>query len=233
MGRAVRLRLFAAIVVIATAAWSFASLRDLAAQLGFGQLSWLFPLSVDAVAALGMDVWMSRSAAWRHGRNLAVGAVLVSVAGNVAHWMITLMDPRSAVLSSVPPLMLAATLLVLHRHQEPAPDDTPVPAPAPVLVPVAVAPSPEPELAPVALAPAKTNGHVVSVPKAAPRETGAKLGAGNAELLAVLMQYHQDHGELPTRRAAMTLLGVGTGRVTTLLRTAQDQVQAQRDRVPS
>lgn len=224
MGRNVRLRLFAAIVVVATAAWSFASLRDLAAQLGFGRLSSLFPLCVDAVAALGMDVWMSRSAAWRDGRNLAVGAVLVSVAGNVAHWMITLMDSRSAVLSSVPPLMLAATLLVLHRHGAPVGTSVPTAQAAPVAPAVA----PSQTVAPVPVAP-KTNGHPVPMPRPktapVPRGTGITR-TGDAELVAVLVQYHRDHGDLPNRRAAMALLRVGSGRVAKLMSAARDRVSS-------
>jgi hypothetical protein len=111
-----RLRIFSAITIAATAVISFDSIRHLAEYAHFGQLSWIFPLTLDAVAAFGMDLWVTRSPAWKQARALALAAIVGSLVGNVVDHWITSKDPLPAVLGAVPPGMLAALLAVLHRH---------------------------------------------------------------------------------------------------------------------
>lgn len=111
-----RLRIFAAITIAATAVISFDSIRHLAEYAHFGKLSWIFPLTLDAVAAFGMDLWVTRSPAWKQARALALAAILGSLVGNIVDHWITSKDPLPAVLGAVPPGMLAALLAVLHRH---------------------------------------------------------------------------------------------------------------------
>lgn len=116
-----RIRLLAFATIAVTAVISFSSLRNLAERAGFGELSWLFPICLDAVAALGMDLWLSNSPARRGARALALSAIALSTAGNIGDWGI-----RSSVwlaplwlapaLGAVPPLGLASLLMVLHRH---------------------------------------------------------------------------------------------------------------------
>jgi hypothetical protein len=81
-----RLRLFATLPVASAAVISFESVRHLAEIAGFGPLSWLFPLTLDAAVAFGTDLWISTR------------SVL------------------AAVLGAIPPAILAAMLSVLHRH---------------------------------------------------------------------------------------------------------------------
>jgi hypothetical protein len=111
-----RLRIFAAITIAATAVISFDSIRHLAEYAHFGKLAWIFPLTLDAVAAFGMDLWVTRSPAWKQARALALAAILGSLVGNIVDHWITSKDPLPAVLGAVPPGMLAALLAVLHRH---------------------------------------------------------------------------------------------------------------------
>jgi len=111
-----RLRIFSAITIAATAVISFDSIRHLAEYAGFGKLSWIFPLTLDAVAAFGMDLWVTRSPAWKQARALALAAIVGSLVGNVVDHWITSKNPLPAVLGAVPPGMLAALLAVLHRH---------------------------------------------------------------------------------------------------------------------
>ncbi len=109
-----RLRLMAFITIADTGLISYVSTRNLAERWGFGSLSWLYPLCLDAVAAVGMDLWMSESPAKRAARRLTLIAVALSLAANIADWLYV--GPGAAVLGAVPPLMLAALLLTLHVH---------------------------------------------------------------------------------------------------------------------
>lgn len=112
-----RLRAFAAVTITSAAVISFDSIRHLATVYGFAELSWMFPLTLDAVAAFGMDLWIRESAAMRSARTLALVAIGLSLVSNVAdHWL-SQRSVLAALLGAVPPAMLAALLAVLHRHQ--------------------------------------------------------------------------------------------------------------------
>lgn len=111
-----RLRVFAAVTIASTAVISFVSIKHLAEHAGFGEFSWLFPLTLDAVAAFGMDLWVRQSPAWRQARALALVAILGSLVANIADHYLTQRSILGAVLGAVPPGMLAALLAVLHRH---------------------------------------------------------------------------------------------------------------------
>jgi hypothetical protein len=111
-----RLRIFAAITIASAAVISFESLKHLAEYAGFGHFAWLFPATLDAVAAFGMDLWVTRSPAWKQARALALAAIGGSLIGNIADHWISQGTVLPAVLGAVPPGMLAALLAVLHRH---------------------------------------------------------------------------------------------------------------------
>lgn len=111
-----RIRLFAAATIASAAVISFESLKHLAEHAGFGHFSFLFPLTLDAVAALGMDLWVTRSPAWKQARALALAAIFGSLVGNIADHWISQGTILPAVLGAVPPAMLAALLAVLHKH---------------------------------------------------------------------------------------------------------------------
>lgn len=111
------LRRFLAFLVISVAAvWSFDALKNLAEHVGFGPLSWMFPLCIDAVAALGMDIWMSRAPAWKLGRVLALAAIAVSLVGNILDWWVRSANPLAMGLGAIPPIALAAVLGVTHSN---------------------------------------------------------------------------------------------------------------------
>lgn len=119
-----RLRVFSAMTIASAAVVSFDSIRHLAEHAGFGQLSWLFPLTLDAVAAYGMDLWIQRSPAWKQAKALALAAIFGSLLANIAdHWL-TARTILPAVLGAVPPGMLAALLAVAHRHASGTADRT-------------------------------------------------------------------------------------------------------------
>lgn len=111
-----RVRIFAALTIASAAVISFESLKHLAEYAGFGHFSFLFPLTLDAVAALGMDLWVTRSPAWKQARALALAAIGGSLVGNIADHWISQGTVLPAVLGAVPPGMLAALLAVLHKH---------------------------------------------------------------------------------------------------------------------
>lgn len=112
----VRLRLFAAATIASAAVISFDSIRHLAESAGFGHLAWLFPLTLDAVAAYGMDLWVRRSAAMKGARALALAAIFGSLVANVVDHYMVQRSILGAVLGAVPPAALAALLAVAHRH---------------------------------------------------------------------------------------------------------------------
>lgn len=112
-----RLRLMAAATIGCDATFSYVSTQSLAERFGFGWLSWLFPLCLDATAAVGMELWLSRSPAQRPAKWLALSAIALSLAANMVDWLLAQNSWRSAVLGAVPPAMLAAQLLVLHQHE--------------------------------------------------------------------------------------------------------------------
>jgi hypothetical protein len=63
-----------------------------------------------------MDLWVTRSPAWKQARALALAAIGGSLVGNIADHWISQGTVLPAVLGAVPPGMLAALLAVLHRH---------------------------------------------------------------------------------------------------------------------
>lgn len=126
-----RIRLLAFVTIAVTAVISFSSLRNLADRAGFHDLAWLFPVCLDAVAALGVELWLSNSPARRGAMTLALGAIVLSTAGNIFDWGIRskLWQPGlwlAPALGAIPPLGLAFLLLVLHRHSRstPSPSET-------------------------------------------------------------------------------------------------------------
>jgi hypothetical protein len=134
--RQLRLRALALVTVAGTAWISFSSSQDLAIRGGFGIRSWAFPICLDAVAAFAVDVWMRRTAAQRPAAALALTAIGLSLASNVADHYLVAGTALAALLGGIPPAMLAWLLLVLHKHGQPraatAPEPVLVAEPAPV-----------------------------------------------------------------------------------------------------
>lgn len=167
--RTVRLRVLAFITVSATAVISFTSVQALAHRAGFGWTDWLFPLSLDAVAAFAMDVWMRHGAAQRSAGALALTSIGLSLAANVGwHYLDT--GVLAAILGAIPPGTLAWLLLVLHQHSAPRP------VPVPTLEhhgqrSAVVPPAPEPPTVEYRSAPADSAVPVPTVtePQLAPR----------------------------------------------------------------
>jgi hypothetical protein len=143
--RRARLRVLSAITIACAAVISFNSIRNLAHREGFDWLSWIFPVILDAVAAVGMDLWISGSKAWHWAAALASTTVLMSTAANAwDHFSST--DPDgpgpltgsyvAAGLGALPPAMLAFLLIVLHKHAKGLRDETPAEAPPATTAPV-------------------------------------------------------------------------------------------------
>lgn len=183
------------------------STRNLAERFGFGPLSWLYPLCLDAVAAVGMDLWMSNSRAQRPAKWLALSAVTLSLAANVADWMFT--GIGAAVLGAVPPVMLAALLLTMHRHGSTA---APTPtAPDRHAVPVLPASQDHPQ--PAGPVPPRARR---------PRRTGAgKPSVADDVLLHQIRTREQTTGPL-SKRTVMKEFRVGNDRAIRLLRIARN-----------
>lgn len=114
--RIARLRFLSFITITSTAVISFSSVMHLAEFAGFGWLSSWFPITLDAVAACGMDIWMRRSKAQHIAGALALAAIGGSLAANVAWHYLSTGLVLAAILGAVPPIMLAWLLLTLHAH---------------------------------------------------------------------------------------------------------------------
>jgi uncharacterized protein DUF2637 len=213
-----RLRLMAFITITDAGLISYVSTRNLADRWGFGSLSWLYPLCLDAVAAVGMDLWMSGSPAKRAAARLTLTAVALSLAANIADWLYV--GVGAAVLGAVPPLMLAALLLTMHVHsagtltrdsnQSAHQEAGAVPPPVeqglpPTSVPVEPVPrSAEPELT-----------------------AGTRTGAGpvperpDDELVEVIRD-RESHGVPMSKRIVMNEFEVGNDRALRLLKQARN-----------
>lgn len=119
MKRRAVLFILLAIVAAAAAVLSFAALRDLALICGFSpQLAWLLPVTVDAGAAAGSIVWLSRTArrdAEVFARALALTLLGLSVAANaVGHGLAAFnMSPAwwvVVIVSAIAPSVLGAVV---------------------------------------------------------------------------------------------------------------------------
>ncbi|PXY20841.1 DUF2637 domain-containing protein [Prauserella muralis] len=147
-----------AAVALAAAVWSFASLRALAVRCGTpAELAWLFPLALDAAAAVATLVWLDvrQPTRPRHfARALALVTLALSVAGNAADhalaayhlappwWgVVTVAAIPPAVLGAVAHLAALATARPAPARSDPPPAP-PHPAPAPAPEPPAPAPAP-------------------------------------------------------------------------------------------
>ena len=218
-----RLRLFAFITLAAAAIISFTSLRDLGVYAGFGERAWLLPMCVDAVAALGMEVWLSGSPAWKAGRNLAMTAIGGSLAGNGGDWWLKSASYQSAGLGLVPPAALAAVLIVLHRHWNRTGHV--------VIRKAASSPTPAADR-PAVTATQKTVTKSQPATRRVPESPAAPVKSSDMDKVRQLVEYAAQHGSLPTRREAQAVLrqlngvGVGTNKATALLALAKDEVAA-------
>lgn len=164
---------------------SFAALRGLAHDTGWGRLDWLLPVDLDTVVVTATRVWQSKHTRSRRVREfaakIAVGAIALSLAGNACYhaihanawdlgdrgWLLVVL------VSSIPPVSIAliSHLAVLRgRDREFASqeaEEAARPAPAPT--------SPRP--APVESAPAHPASPATVAPDptpAVPDPTGAE-----------------------------------------------------------
>lgn len=186
-----RLRLMAAATVGCAAVFSYVSTRNLGERLGFGWLSWLFPMCLDAGAAVGMELWLSGSPAQRPAKWLALAAITASLTVNFIDWRLAQNNWGSAVLGTVPPAMLALQLLVLHQHD---------------------AGQPRPRRATRPDTRSRTRPRA-GTPR---RGAGPKPAVPDADLLAQMRQVERDGGRL-SKRFVMTTYHVGDTRALRLL----------------
>lgn len=112
------------VVAAAAAVLSFTTLTDLAEACGFTPwtgptapgTAWLLPVTIDAGAAAGSLVWLSRTGRPRlFGRGLALGLLALSVVGNgLGHYLVAAGIAPSwlvvVLVSAVPPAVLGAVV---------------------------------------------------------------------------------------------------------------------------
>lgn len=214
-------RLLGIIISAVAAFWSFDTLTNLAQHVGFGSLSWMLPVCIDAVAAYGMDLWMTRAPAWRIGRALALVAIIVSLAGNVADWIIRQADVVAVVLGAIPPLAFAAVLGTMHANA----------ARSTALLAWLEAEQKwhdeQREQREARRRPAKRDPQSrlestnVTELVAAPTRR-ALPPASDAQALEKVRELAQDFGRPPTKREVMEALRVGSGRALRLTRVVKE-----------
>lgn len=244
-----RIRILASITIAVTAVISFSSLRNLADRAGWGDLSWLFPVCLDAVAALAVELWLSNSPARRGARLLALSAIVLSTVGNVFDWGIrSNLWPvpvwLAPALGAVPPVGLGFLLLVLHVHTR----STPSPSLArhepgtTVTKPLRTFRGPEDHSAPIAHEGASATGMDLiadlkldlstdvspavdnSVPPAQRKiRTASRSSAKRTdeELVALIRDHEQKHGPM-SRRLIMRTHRVGSEKASELQATARN-----------
>jgi hypothetical protein len=225
-------RLLGIIISAVAAFWSFDTLTNLAQHVGFGSLSWMLPVCIDAVAAYGMDLWMTRAPAWRIGRALALVAIVVSLAGNVADWIIREADIVAVVLGAIPPLAFAAVLGTMHANA----------ARSVALVAWFEAEQKwhdeqralrdaQQALKDARRKPARAQAervepsHIESG-RAEPRQLASvpKPPSDEDARVALLLAQARETGKVPTKRAIMAELGVGSGPALKLARVVRETV---------
>lgn len=122
-----------AVVALAAAVLSFASLRSLAVVCGTPvQLAWLVPIAVDAAAVTATWVWLAPDSPTRArstARALSLGTLALSITGNAADHVIAafgIVPPVWAVIAvaAVPPAVLGAVahLAALALPRQATPD---------------------------------------------------------------------------------------------------------------
>jgi hypothetical protein len=223
-------RLLAVVVVVVAAVWSWDALTNLAQFLGFGHLSWMFPLCIDAVAAIGMDYWMTRSPAWRAGRAMALTAICVSLLGNVVDWVLRDVHPLAPWFGAIPPAALAWVLAIMHRNARGVEE----------LV-AWLAAEQEYHAGERAererLAQERAERRSRTAP-ARPREIEPRnvtelsqtpqrpqLPSGDEERVRLLVEQARETGKVPTKREVQALLQVGSGPALRLTRTVREIVE--------
>lgn len=197
------------------AVWSFDTLNNLAMFLGFGHLSWMFPLCIDAVAAFGMDYWMTHSPAWRAGRAMALSAIAVSIAGNVSDWLLRDVNPLAALFGIIPPTALAAVLGIAHRNAAMIADE-----------------QDEAERRRKAAEQRKPRQakaerpveKITEPPRLTVLEPARDLPASDQERVQALVRLAEQTGKPPTKRQVMAHLRVGSGPAMRLSRTVREIV---------
>jgi hypothetical protein len=214
---------------VSAAVSSYAGLQSLALAAGWHPwVAPLFPLTVDCLALTAVRVWLARSTrsvrARRYARITAIGAVLLSVAGN-ATWHLVAADLLDitwtvvVLVGAVPPVTMA---LVVHLAVLRTQDDEARPQTVPE----------------AGLEPAGATGTVLepteTVPPLPDTVRGADLPSSNVrryatedELLHAARianaKYQATHGKQITRDALRRELRIGGPRATTLLRRLKEE----------
>jgi Protein of unknown function (DUF2637) len=210
-------------IAAVAAIWSFDTLTDLGHEMGFGGLSWMFPLCIDAVAALGMDYWMTRSPAWRLGRAMALTAIAVSIAGNVADWVLRGTPWYTALFGTIPPAALAATLGIMHRNARGEADLIAwLNAEQAWLTEQADARQAAADRKAQAKAERVAKPKVVEQPNV--RQLAPAKSSDDATVLAKIREHVERTGVVPSKRDVMEQYRVGSGKALRLTREVRETV---------
>lgn len=234
-----------AVSAASAAVSSFSGLRSLAEATGWPDLlAPMLPLTIDSYAATSIRVWLAgstRSArARKFARANAVGAILLSLAGNAvshliaahllaASWLVVL------VVGAVPPVILGLVVeLAVLRTVDPVVSTEAVPSPIPAIPPadeaVGTQPSTETEVQPEAgprAGPGRTAARQSGTSPAAGTRTHKRYQTQDELVLAAREAdgaYRAAHGGKPiTRDALREALGIGGARATAMLRQLKQE----------
>lgn len=218
IGQNARLRLLAFVTIADTGLISYVSTRNLAERWGFGSLSWLYPLCLDAVAAVGMDLWMSGSPAKRAAARLTLSAVGLSLAANIADWLYVGLG--AAALGAVPPLMLAALLLTMHVHSAGMTErDEPASTGADAVPPSVEQDHPTTSVPEPPLRRDAPSEELEPLPRTRPAQ-GPTPERPDEELIATIRS-RESHGDQMSKRQVMGEFRVGNDRALRLLQKAR------------
>lgn len=210
---------------------SFDGLRQLALAVEWSAFTApLLPLTVDAFAATATRVWLAKSTgsdrARRFARACAIGAILLSLAGNAAFHLIqaNLLDVTWIIVfgvGAIPPVILGlvAHLAVLRAQQDQRlAEDGVSTVLSTVLSPAVEPPKPEVQQQKPA-GQLRTKASVQRKSSTATASTEALLAAARAADAA----YREQYGRAITRDQLRQTLRIGAGPATQLLRQLKAQ----------
>jgi hypothetical protein len=124
-------RISMALVALAAAALSYQSLAQLGQLCGYGSLSWLYPVVVDAGAAASCAAWLHNGSRQALGMTWSLLSISVALNGTT-HWLESIHTapswPLVVAVAAVPPMVLGLCVhLAVGMGHDTAPPESPAP----------------------------------------------------------------------------------------------------------
>jgi hypothetical protein len=125
-------RISMALVALAAAALSYQSLAQLGQLCGYGSLSWLYPVVVDAGAAASCAAWLHNGSRQALGMTWSLLSISVALNGTT-HWLESIHTapswPLVVAVAAVPPMVLGLCVhLAVGMGRDTAPPAPPATA---------------------------------------------------------------------------------------------------------